>query len=53
MKENTLWDYPKVPDELKKWKPIEEQINADISKRSWKLRIVRHRVKEILANLIK
>ena len=53
MKEKTLWDYPHVPDALKKWTDIVEQLQADVPKRTWKIKIVRHRIKEILATLIK
>lgn len=53
MHKKDYWDYPHLPDALRKDQPIEEQLNADIPKRTGKIKIVRHRVKEILAKLIK
>ena len=45
--------YTKLPDSLDKDKDITTKLNSDIPKRTWKLKIVRHRVKQLLNKIIK
>ena len=53
MKTNTMWDFPHLPKELDKDKPLDIRLESDVAKRTWLLKIVRHRIKEILNNLTK
>lgn len=48
MKENTMWDYPRLPKELNKETPLPEKLQADIPKRTGLIKVVRHKVNEIL-----
>jgi len=45
--------YTKLPDSLDKNKDLETKLNSDIPKRTGKLKIVRHRVKQLLNKIIK
>ena len=47
-----LWDYPNLPPELQKNTDLEDKLQADVPKRSWKAKVVRHKVKEILRLLL-
>ena len=49
MKEKTYWDFSRIPDELRRPGYEEEDVlQADIAKRTWKYRVVRHKVKQYI-----
>lgn len=54
MKNATLGDFPNVPEGLKDLnQKTQDRLNEDPIKRSGKLKAVRHKVKELLKQIIK
>ena len=51
---HTYWDVPRIPDELrKKWFEEEDVLQSDIPKRTWLHKVVRHKVKQYVHELLK
>lgn len=43
-----MWEFVNVPKEARKWVDIEDQLNIDVSKRSWKMKKTRSVVKNLI-----
>lgn len=53
MENEVLGDYPHVPEELIQSQRIEDELELDAPKRDAKFKSIRHRVKELLKDIIK
>lgn len=43
-----MWEFVNVPKEARKWVDIEDQLNEDVSKKSWKMKKTRSVVKNLI-----
>ncbi len=49
------WDVPNVPEGLKKWltwDEVHDVLQENPTKRSWKYKVVRHKVKQLIKSLV-